>query len=336
MTIAIAALRAEIHRILTGHGVPPDEADAGVDMCVDAELRGHSSHGVRLLRNVLVEYGNGEGRRAPMRILHETAVSAQVDGGFQLSWFVHRAAVDLLAAKAADTGLAIVSVRNAGVSGALGYLVERVAARGLVALALNSSPLTVVAPGSATPTLGTNPLAMGVPRTSGVPLVLDMATSAIPFNQVVRLRDNGTALPAGVAVDATGAPTTDPVSAIDADSGRGRILPFGGHRGYGLALMLELLVSGAVTGRVGADKRGPVVLEPADFSAVYLAYQPGLIGDPVAGDEATERLVGELIARGARLPGEHSRARRAARVRRGTVELEPTAVQLLAELSESV
>ncbi len=120
MMIAIEALRAEIHRILTGRGVPPDEADAGVDMCVDAELRGHSSHGVRLLRNVLAEYGNGEGRRAPMRILHETAVSAQVDGGFQLSWFVHRAAIDIVAAKARDTGLAIVSVRNAGVSGALG------------------------------------------------------------------------------------------------------------------------------------------------------------------------------------------------------------------------
>ncbi len=333
MTIAIKALRDDIHRILIGRGVPADEAAIGVDMCIDAELRGHSSHGVRLLRNVLVEYANGESRRAPVRVLHETPVSAQLDGGFHLSWSVHRTAVDIAAEKAAETGIAIVSVRNAGVSGALGYLVERVAARGLVALAMNSSPLTVVAPGAATPTLGTNPLAVGVPRASGSPLVLDMATSAIAFNQVMRLRDNGAELPVGVAVDAAGAPTIDPASAIDPDTGRGRVLPFGGHRGYGLALMLELLVSAAVTGRVAEDKRGRVLLEPADFSAVYIAYQPGLIGDPGAGYAATDRLVQDLIDQGARIPGEFSRARREACLRNGTVDLDAAATQLLASLS---
>lgn len=331
--ISIQVLHDQILGVMIDRGVPVEEAHAGAEMCVDAEVRGHTTHGVRLLRNVLAEYANGASRRGPIRIIHETPASAQLDGGFHLSWFVHRMAADLVAEKANEAGIAIVSVRNAGVSGALGYLVERAARKGLVTLALNSSPLTVVAPGSTTPLLGTNPMAIGVPRASGSPLVLDMATSAISFNQVLQSRDNGSQLPMGVAVDSTGAPTTNPASAIDDATGRGRILPFGGHRGYGLALMLELLVSGAVTGRVAEDKRGEVILEPSDFSAVYISYRPDLVGDPVAGDDATERLVKALVAQGARIPGEASRARREETLRRGEIEVDPAGIELLAKLT---
>jgi LDH2 family malate/lactate/ureidoglycolate dehydrogenase len=231
-------------------------------------------------------------------------------------------------------GIAVVSVGNAGGSGALGYLVEKIAAAGLVGMAANSTPLTVVAPGSAVPALGTNPLAIGLPRRSGSPLLLDMATSSIAFNQIQRLRETGLDLPEGVAVDSDGSMTTDPSRAIDPDSGRSRILPFGGHRGYGLALMLELMVSAGVTGRTGQDKRGPVLTEPADFSALYFAYQPGLVGDRDEALDATDRLLAELTSAGARIPGEASRLRREQCLRDREVDVAPEALDMLNSILE--
>lgn len=331
MKVRIDQLTADVHAALQAMGVPDEEAKAGASCCIDAELLGHSSHGVRLLRNIGVEYIGGAERRRPVSIT-ETPVSAQVDGGYHLSWFVHQAAVDLAAAKAHAVGIGIVSVRHAGVSGALGSLVERVAATGLVCIAVNSTPVTVVAPETSVAALGTNPLSIGVPRRGGQPVVLDMATSSIAFNQVLRLRETGGVLPNGVATDDQGTATTDPALAIDPASGRGRILPFGGHRGYGLALMIELMVAAGVTGRTGAAKRGPVVLEPDDFSAIYIAYQPGIVGDPDAALDATDQLLEEVIAAGGRVPGESGHERRAACLRDGSVDVDDAALQLLASL----
>jgi L-2-hydroxycarboxylate dehydrogenase (NAD+) len=329
MRISIDQLRERIVRTLTAHGVPAKEAVIGAEMCIDAELREHRSHGVRLIRNVLAEYAQGSARRSPLSIAAETPVSAQVDGGFHLSWYVHQRAVDLAIQKANESGIGLVSVRNAGVSGALGWLAERIAQQSLVGIVLTSTPVTVVAPGTAIPTLGTNPIAIGFPRANGMPLVLDMATSAIAFNQIRRLRELGQPLPAGVANGPDATPTTDADAAIDPVSGRGRILPFGGHRGYGLALMLELLVSAGVTGRAGSTKRGPVVLEPSDFAAIYLAYQPTLLGSVDSMDIAATELIAELESLGARIPGENSAHLRAHARADGFVEVDDTALALL-------
>jgi len=335
MRVSTGKLRQDVRQALVAMGAPQNEAEIGAEMCVDAELRGHSSHGVRLLRNIAAAYQRGADRRRAMRVVDESPVSARLDGGFHLSWFVHWSAIELAIEKAATMGIAVVSVGNAGGSGALGYLVERIAAAGLVGLAANSTPLTVVAPGSTIPALGTNPLAIGLPRRSGPPLILDMATSSIAFNQILRLRETGQALPEGVAVDADGSTTTDPNRAIEPDSGRSRILPFGGHRGYGLTLMLELMVSAGVTGRTGQDKRGPVLTEPTDFSALYFAYQPGLVGDRDQALDATDRLLAELTAAGARIPGESSRLRREQCLRDGEVDVDPEALDVLNSLLDS-
>jgi LDH2 family malate/lactate/ureidoglycolate dehydrogenase len=163
MKVALERLRQAVEARLVQMGVPPDEAVVGTEMCLDAELRGHSSHGIRLLRNVAAEYANGVERRGPLSVVDESPVSARLDGGFHLSWFVHRTAADIAIDKARSSGIAIVSVANAGVSGALGYLAERLADAGLVGIAVNSSPVTVVAPGASVPSLGTNPIAIALP-----------------------------------------------------------------------------------------------------------------------------------------------------------------------------
>lgn len=329
MRITLEELNERVVSLLTSHSVPAEEARVGARVCIDAELRGHASHGVRLLNNVIAEYDSGSHRRNQLCLTHETPASGQVDGGFHLSLYVHDFATTVAINKALEVGISIVSVRNAGVSGALGYFAERMALAGLVGIALNSTPITVVAPGSYVPTLGTNPLALAVPRATQDPVVLDMATSAIAFNQVKGLRDLGERLPEGVAVDAEGRATTDPAEAIDPSSGRGRILPFGGHRGFGLAFMLELLVSACVTGRVADLKRRSTFPEPADFSGLYLAYQPSLVGDRMQAREATEDLLQELVIQGTRVPGEVGRARREECQRHGFVDLSHEAAAVL-------
>jgi L-2-hydroxycarboxylate dehydrogenase (NAD+) len=332
MLISVVELEQRLVTTLLRLGVPHEEAVVGAEMCLDAELRAHRSHGVRLIRNVSTEYSGGGGRRAPILRLQETPVSAQLDGGFHLSWFVHRMGMDIAIEKACEVGIGMVSVRNAGVSGALGYFVERASRQGLVSLALASTPLTVVAPGATTPSLGTNPLAIGFPRMGRDPLVLDMATSAIAFNQVLRLRDHGGELPEGVANGPDGTFATDPNDAIDPVSGRGRILPFGGHRGYGLALMLELMASAGVTGRTAADKRGDVILEPQDFSGIYICYRPELLGSVEAMHRSAEELLAEISRDGGRLPGEQSHAVRAEALAAGVVEVDDLALDLLASV----
>lgn len=332
MRSTLTDLRSRLENAFCGIGAPPDQAAAAAEMCIDAELREHHSHGVRLLRNIATEYRTGAARRRALTITSSTPVSAIIDGGYNLSPFVHRTAVDLVADKAAASGLAMVSVHRAGVSGALGYLVERIADRGLIAIAFNSTPLVVVAPGTTVPTLGTNPLAMAVPRAEGTPLVLDMSTSSIAFNKIMRARSLGAEIPADVALDAAGHPTTDPDAAVDAQ-GRGRLLPFGGHRGFGLSLMLELVVSAFVTGRTGAAKRGDVIHEPDDFGALYLAIDPALLGSLEEGNAAVESLLAEITAAGGRLPGESSRMIRDEHLAAGSIELDDEAHAVLDQFS---
>lgn len=327
MKISLEELRTRVFDYFLDLGAPEEEARAATEMCIDSELREHRSHGVRLLRNIATEYGNAADRRGPISISRETPSSAAIDGGFHLSPFVHRTAIDMLTDKATKTGISMVSVKNAGVSGALGYLVERVASRGLVGIAFNSTPLVVVAPGITQPTIGTNPLAIGLPRPNQTPLVLDMATSAIAFNEVMRRRTTGESLPEGVALDTQGQPTTDPQAAVGPD-GRGRVLPFGGHRGYGLALMIELMVSGIVTERTGEQKRGEVIAEPADFGALYLAFDPTLIGFSDHG-ESNEQLINEIVGLGGRLPGEGSREIRDRHQKEQSVTLDDNARAVL-------
>jgi LDH2 family malate/lactate/ureidoglycolate dehydrogenase len=110
MKVSTAKLRQDVCEALVAIGAPRQEAEVGAEMCLDAELRGHSSHGVRLLRNIAAAYEQGAGRRRAMRVVAESPVSARLDGGFHLSWFVHWSAIELVIDKALTMGIAVVSV----------------------------------------------------------------------------------------------------------------------------------------------------------------------------------------------------------------------------------
>ena len=326
--ISLASLRAKLVDAFLRMGAPQDEADIAADICLEAEVLGRQTHGVRLVGNIRREYANGSSRRRPVRIERETATSAVVDGGFHLSLYVHDLAARCARQKALEAGIAIVGVTNAGVSGALGVHAHRMSGSDVVSLILSSSPSVVVPPGSAAPLLGSNPIAIAVPRADGDPVVLDMATSEISFNGLRVAIQQGTRIPPDAAVDATGQPTTDPSAAVDG-AGRGRLLPFGGHRGFGLALMIELLVTGNLSDAIGADKIQPVLAEPSHFPGLYVAYRADLLDEPGRLAARTSRLLADVGAAGARAPGEQSSRRRHETRSAGSIDVDDAYLDLL-------
>ena len=159
--------------------------------------------------------------------------------------FAFRAFADGLpvAAQAAqESGVALLAVRNSHHAGVLGFPVADLAEQGLVALGFANSPASLAPYGGTKVTFGTNPLAMACPRKNAPPLVIDLSMGLLARGKILQAAKKGELIPEGAAVDAQGNPTRDPAKAFD-----GALLPFGGPKGYALALIVEIM-SAALTG----------------------------------------------------------------------------------------
>lgn len=231
--------------------VPTDVARLVAESLLFADARGISSHGIIRLP-IYVE-------RIRQGMVDPAAKPAIEDGVAPLRWVDAKNAVGALGAhtglKAARDsaeryGLGLAGVRHSNHCGALGFYVERAASQGLIAVAASNAPVTMSYFGARSRSVGTNPLAIAVPRRSASPLVLDIATSATARGKIIEAAHEGRDIPPGWAVDREGRPTTDAAEALE-----GSVLPFAGPKGSGLAMMLDLLcgaLSGAATGqRIG-------------------------------------------------------------------------------------
>jgi len=309
------------------HGVPQQEAEISAPIYLEGELWGKRDHGFRYLEGCLLQYQEGATRRGELTIRHQTANSALVDGGFHFPFFIHYTAMKLAIDMAKASGLALVGARNGGVSGLLGYYSQMATEQGLIGIAMNSALLAVVPPGGETPLLSTNPLTIGIPRLDRPPLILDMATSAGTYSQIMVAQRDRQPLPAGIAVDLDGKPTTDPFKAVDATH-HAHLVPFGGYKGFGLALMIELLCNAGLGTPIGTSKLEPY-FDPAYSNGLYFVFRPDLFVDRDVFDSLVSQLltdiessqktatVGEI-----RLPGEESQHRKAAILRTGLIDIE--------------
>jgi LDH2 family malate/lactate/ureidoglycolate dehydrogenase len=215
-----------------------------------------------------------------------------------------RAAIE----RAQQHGFALVGVTNSWTSGRGAYYVEMIARAGLIGIQTVSASRRVAPTGGKKPALGTNPIAFGFP-TEGDPLLIDIGTSAFMASDLKVRERAGTALPEGVAIDAAGHPTTDPAAAH-----RGAILPFGGYKGYALALAARAL--GVLC--------GPALDLEKIYGFLTIAIKPDLLvpaaeyrsqlSAAIAEIKATPRQdgVGEI-----RIPGERSQRERSQRLREG-------------------
>ncbi len=328
------ANRLAVEKMLRA-GIPPEQAEIAAPLYIEGELLGRPSHGLRHLQNNLIQWQMAAERRTSLAILNDTPVSALVDGGYQQAYFVHVSGMRKAIEKAKISGMGMAAVRKAGGSGVLGYYTRTMAEAGLIGLALNTAPATVVPHGGKRAILGTNPISIAVPRRDNPPIVLDMATSAGTFNQVMLARITGKPLPEDSFLNAEGLPTTDPEATLDENS-RSRILPLAGHKGFGLAFMFEIM-SAAGAGSMLGFQNGPVH-NPDYFSGLYIAYRPDLFISRTEFDDKVEKLIADTkaIERAPgfdriRIPGEESLNRRAATLARGYIEIEEATHKMLTD-----
>lgn len=226
--------RALAERSLGRMGYDAGEARIIADHVVDAALCGYEYSGLPKILNVAEHRRLREPRR-PMRAVHETALSVRFDGGNNVGMVTLYRATQAAIGKAGEHGIAVAGVNNSWVSGRSAYYVERIARAGLVGMLTISSTRHVAPPGGAKASIGTNPVAFGFP-TAGEPFVIDLGTSAFMSTDMIFRVRRGELLPEGVAIDAAGQPTRDP-----AEASKGAILPFGGYKGFALAMAMQAL-----------------------------------------------------------------------------------------------
>ena len=306
--LSAAEAQTLAERALRNIGYDAEEARIIADHVVDAALCGYEYSGLPKILNV-AEHRQLKQPRQPMRALRETPVSALFDGGNNNGMVAMYRVTQVAIAKAREHGFAVVGVNNSWVSGRGAHYVEMVARAGLIGIHSVSSRTHVSAPGSAGPATGTNPIAFGFP-TLEEPLVIDLGTSAFMGTDLIFQERRGAVLPEGVAMDAQGRPTRDP-SKVHA------ILPFGGYKGFALALAMQAF--GVLAGSGLGDKM---------YGYLMIAIKPDLLL-PL---EDFQRDMSEMLARvkaaprqpgvdEIRLPGERS-FRERDRLRKEGIEID--------------
>jgi LDH2 family malate/lactate/ureidoglycolate dehydrogenase len=252
ISLGVDEAHALARKALLSLGFDADEASVVADHVVDAALCGYEYSGLPKILNLAEHPGMRQPRRA-MRTLHETPVSARLDGGNANGMLAMLRATDIAIDKAAASGFGVVAINNIWMSGRSAHYVERVARAGLVGLHTISSRAQVAPPGAARPAIGTNPIAFGFP-TEGEPLVVDFGTSAFMFTDLMFRERRGEPLPEGVAIDAGGEPTRDPAAAR-----LGAVLSLCGHKGFAIGLAMTAL--GVLAGSADdPDRAGYVII----------------------------------------------------------------------------
>jgi len=266
-------LKATVVDLFAAHGLSPGAARTVASALVDADLRGVHSHGVNLVPIYLERLRNGSvSIEEHARVICENGATAVLDGRHSLGILTGDEAMAMAVAKAEDYGVGVVVVRHAfHFAGAFRY-VKAAARAGCIGIAASNTRPLMPAPGGSRPVVGNNPLAIAVPRGSGEPLVLDMALSQVAQGRIRIAAKAGREIPDSWGTDEEGRPTTDAQEALD-----GMLLPIGGYKGFGLAMMVDVLTGVLSGGEFGSTVRSVYndVAAPNDCAHLFIALDVG-------------------------------------------------------------
>lgn len=224
--------------------VPAEDARLTAENLVFANLRGVDSHGVIRLKIYADRIRAGGFKRGVKpRVLEEQASTVRLDAEHGLGQPAAMAAMQLAMQRAAQTGVAVVTVKNSNHFGACAFYAMQAVARGMIGLAATNAGPTMAPTGGREGRLGNNAMAVAVPAGKFPPVVLDMATGAVAWGKIFVAQQEKRSIPSTWALDKHGVPTEDPNAAAQ----QGLIQPFGGYKGYGLSLLIDLL-TGVLSG----------------------------------------------------------------------------------------
>ena len=296
LAIRAPELRRFISDALATTGMSPADAAIAAEVLANADEFGVSTHGVKLLPGYLRRLQGGGARpHGRPHIVREGPAWALVDGdsalGVLIGVFGMQTAID----KARTAGIAYVGVRNSGHFAAAGYYALMAARAGLVGVSVANDTPSVIAPGARAPVVGTNPFSYAIPAGRHPPILLDMAISTVAGGKVYQARMLGQTIPNNWIVDTDGQPTTDAALYPEQAS----LVPAGGHKGFGLALLIETL-AGLLSGaevtfgvaswmQAGAD-------QPTLHGAAFIALDPAVLGGRDEFLARVDKLIDEIHA----------------------------------------
>lgn len=275
-------------------GLSADAAATLAEPLVLADMMGVHTHGTKLLPGYLRKLLAGGYRpQAVPRIVREGPAWAVVDGEAALGQIGCTMAMRLAIGKAKQTGVASVAIRNTGHIGAAGFYALLAAREGCLGIVTGNDRPSVAAPGSRAAVLGSNPLAWAAPRPDAEPLLFDIATAAVAGGKVYAAVTRGDPIPTDWLIGADGLPTTDG----SLYPSKAALAPMAGHKGYGLAILAELL-SGVMSGgclvsQIGCWMHGPLDA-PSRHAAGFVALDLEAICEREAYAAGMNRLVQEI------------------------------------------
>ncbi len=278
-------LRTFVATVLEKAGVPAEDAATVADVLIAADLRGVESHGVARLESYYVSRIRA-GQLDPkpeLKTVRETATSVLTDAGNGLGHPAGKRTMERVLDKAAQTGAAFGAVRNSNHFGIAGYYAMLALDRDMIGIASTNSVRYGAPTFGRDIMLGTNPLAFAIPAKNEPPFVLDFATTTVPKGKLEVYSRKGKQLNPGWAIDANGHETLDPQVAL-----KGALLPLGGygvdnggHKGYGLGLLVDILCGVLSGGAFGNDlpspSDGPL---PGKISHFFAAFKIDGFRDP--------------------------------------------------------
>jgi uncharacterized oxidoreductase len=287
VTVRSDALTRAVEAIFRAAGSGAHEAGRVAAQLVGANLSGHDSHGVGMVPRYIEVWRAGD---LPLNRRPETVLASGplrvLDAGGGLGQVAGDDAMQTAIAVAREHGVALVGLRDSHHLGRIGHWAEQGVAAGLVTLHfVNVVSAPMVAPhGGTDARLVTNPVAIGVPRRDAPPLVLDFATSRVAVGKVRVALNTGQPVAPGALLDAQGRPTTDPAALFAG----GALLPFGEHKGAGLALMCEILGAALIGGPV---QRGRPASRRIVNNMLTVAIDPAALGRGSDFDAAIDGLL---------------------------------------------
>ena len=243
------SLRETVTAIFGKMGLSPEHAAEGADVLTMADLRGVESHGVsNVMRMYVQDYGQGSVNPRPnWRIVRESPGTATVDADRGLGITLGRDAMNIAIEKARSVGIGVVTMNNSGHLGAIGHFAMLAAQQDMVGICMSAGGADIPPTFGAEPLLGTNPISIAAPARDEAPLLFDVATSTLAENKIVLAARVGATLEPGWIADKEGVPIME--ETLVPESGQFSVLPLGGtreqgsHKGYGFALMVEILTS---------------------------------------------------------------------------------------------
>lgn len=276
-TVLVAASHLEgfTARVFRSLGMEPDHAGLMAEQITWAHAHGHSWLGAPKI----IQYGTRvkTGATSPVgepSVISESDAFALLDAGNTFSQISGVRAMDLAIRKAREMGAAVSVLRNTTSAGALGYFAARAADRRMIGMANNNAPALMPPWGGTTKLIGNQAFTIASPAGRHERVLLDMALSEMTLVGYHEYQERGERLPEGVALDAAGRPTTDPAEAL-----AGMMVPMGGHRGYGMAVMWEV-ITGVLSGslRFLDEVTMPGVFDrPQAVSMFFLALDPEMV-----------------------------------------------------------